>query len=292
MAKITVKDTDVTIIKINDDDYISLTDIAKYKNTDANAVIANWLRNRNTIEFLGIWEHLYNWNFKPLEFEGFKREAGLNAFTLSPQKWIEATNAIGIISKSGRYGGTFAHKDIAFKFASWISVEFELYVVKEFQRLKEEEQKALGWSAKRELAKINYHIHTDAIKQNLIPQELTPVQISHVYANEADVLNMALFGRTAKEWRDANPDLKGNIRDYATINELICLANMEMLRKRVQSRTRSGYAECSQHSRKKNLNAVFINDGLQQKERLTRLNKVAIQQMTVLQKVDGNKILK
>jgi len=268
MAKITVKDTDVTIIKINDDDYISLTDIAKYKNTDANAVIANWLRNRNTIEFLGIWEHLYNWNFKPLEFEGFKREAGLNAFTLSPQKWIEATNAIGIISKSGRYGGTFAHKDIAFKFASWISVEFELYVVKEFQRLKEEEQKALGWSAKRELAKINYHIHTDAIKQNLIPQELTPVQISHVYANEADVLNMALFGRTAKEWRDANPDLKGNIRDYATINELICLANME------------------------NLNAVFINDGLQQKERLIRLNKVAIQQMTVLQKVDGNKILK
>ena len=236
MAKINVKNTDVTIIQINDDDYISLTDIAKHKNSDANAVIANWLRNRNTIEFLGIWEYLQNQNFKPLEFEGFRREAGLNAFTLSPQKWIETTNAIGIISKSGRYGGTFAHKDIAFKFASWISVEFELYIVKEFQRLKEEEQKALGWTAKRELAKINYHIHTDAIKQNLIPQELTPMQISYVYANEADVLNMALFGITAKEWRDANPDLKGNIRDYATINELICLSNME------------------------NLNAVFIND--------------------------------
>ena len=268
MAKINVKNTDVTIIQINDDDYISLTDIAKHKNSDANAVIANWLRNRNTIEFLGIWEYLYNQNFKPLEFEGFRREAGLNAFTLSPQKWIETTNAIGIISKSGRYGGTFAHKDIAFKFASWISVEFELYIVKEFQRLKEEEQKALGWTAKRELAKINYHIHTDAIKQNLIPQELTPMQISYVYANEADVLNMALFGITAKEWRDANPDLKGNIRDYATINELICLSNME------------------------NLNAVFINDGLQQKERLIRLNKAAIQQMTVLQEKNENRILK
>jgi len=268
MAKINVKNTDVTIIQINDDDYISLTDIAKHKNSDANAVIANWLRNRNTIEFLGIWEYLYNQNFKPLEFEGFRREAGLNAFTLSPQKWIETTNAIGIISKSGRYGGTFAHKDIAFKFASWISVEFELYIVKEFQRLKEEEQKALGWTAKRELAKINYHIHTDAIKQNLIPQELTPMQISYVYANDADVLNMALFGITAKEWRDANPDLKGNIRDYATINELICLSNME------------------------NLNAVFINDGLQQKERLIRLTKAAIQQMTVLQEKNENRILK
>jgi hypothetical protein len=268
MAKINVKNIDVTIIHINADDYISLTDIAKHKNSDANAVIANWLRNRNTIEFLGIWEHLYNQNFKPLEFERFRSEAGLNAFTLSPQKWIETTNAIGIISKSGRYGGTFAHKDIAFKFASWISVEFELYIVKEFQRLKEEEQKALGWTAKRELAKINYHIHTDAIKQNLIPQELTPIQISYVYANEADVLNVALFGITAKEWRDANPDLKGNIRDYATVNELICLSNME------------------------NLNAVFINDGLQQKERLIRLNKAAIQQMTVLQEMNENKILK
>ncbi|GHU64602.1 hypothetical protein FACS1894123_09550 [Bacteroidia bacterium] len=203
MVKINVQNTDVTIIKTGDIDYISLTDIAKAKNPDTNAVIANWLRNRNTIEYLGIWEYLYNPNFKPLEFEGFKNEAGANAFTMSPQKWIDATNAIGIISKSGRYGGTFAHKDIAFKFASWISVEFELYIVKEFQRLKEEEQKQIGWTAKRELAKINYHIHTDAIKQNLIPQELKPLQTSFVYANEADVLNVALFGVTAKEWRFA-----------------------------------------------------------------------------------------
>jgi hypothetical protein len=268
VAKITVKHTDVTIIKIDDVDYISLTDIAKAKNTDANAVIANWLRSRNTIEYLGIWEYLYNPNFKPLEFEGFKNEAGANAFTMSPQKWVDATNAIGIISKSGRYGGTFAHKDIAFKFASWISVEFELYIVKEFQRLKEEEQKQIGWSAKRELAKINYRIHTDAIKQNLIPRELTQVQISYVYANEADVLNVALFGMTAKEWRDKNSDLKGNIRDYATINELICLSNME------------------------NLNAVFINENFPQSERLLKLNKIAIQQMTVLQEVESRKMLK
>jgi hypothetical protein len=191
MAKINVKNTEVTVIQIHGVDYISLTDIAKFKTIDPNAVIGNWMRNRNTIEYLGIWECLYNPLFKPLEFEGFKKEAGLNAFTLSPQKWIETTAAIGLISKSGRYGGTFAHKDIAFKFASWISIEFELYVVKEFQRLKEEEQKALGWSAKRELAKINYHIHTDAIKQNLIPQELTLQQTSVIYAGEADVLNMA-----------------------------------------------------------------------------------------------------
>jgi hypothetical protein len=268
MAKITVKHTDVTIIKIDDADYISLTDIAKAKNPDANAVIANWLRTRNTIEYLGIWEYLYNPNFKPLKFEGFKNEAGANAFTMSPQKWIDATNAIGIISKSGRYGGTFAHKDIAFKFASWISVEFELYIIKEFQRLKEEEQKSLGWSAKRELAKVNYHIHTDAIKHNLIPAELTPQQTSIVYASEADMLNVALFGMTAKEWREANPDLKGNIRDYATINELICLSNME------------------------NLNAVFINERLPQRERLIKLNQIAIQQMRVLQEVEGRKMLK
>ena len=193
MAKINVKETDVTILKINEVDYISLTDIAKYKSDDPSAVIGNWLRNRNTIEYLGIWETLYNPNFKPLEFEGFKIEAGLNAFTLSPQKWILSTHAIGITSKSGRYGGTFAHKDIAFKFASWISVEFELYFIKEFQRLKKEEQKLIGWSAKRELAKINYNIHTDAIKQNLIPVELTSKQMSIVYASEADVLNVVLY---------------------------------------------------------------------------------------------------
>jgi hypothetical protein len=268
MAKINVKDTDVVIVTINNADYISLTDIAKYKTDDTSAVIGNWMRNRNTIEFLGIWETLYNPNFKPLEFERFRKEAGLNAFTLSPLKWITNTGAIGFIVKSGRYGGTFAHKDIAFKFASWISVEFELYIVKEFQRLKEEEQKQLGWSAKRELAKLNYHIHTDAIKQNLIPKELTKTQTSIIYANEADVLNVALFGKTAKEWREENPDLKGNIRDHATINELICLSNME------------------------NINAVFINDGLQQKDRLIRLNQIAIQQMKILQDVENRKLLK
>ncbi len=259
MAKITVKDTSVTIISVNENDYINLTDIAKYKSNDPTAVIGNWLRNRNTIEYLGIWESLYNPNFKPLEFEGFKKEAGLNAFTLSPTKWINTTNAIGIISKSGRYGGTYAHKDIAFKFASWISVEFELYIVKEFQRLKNEEHQQLGWSAKRELSKINYRIHTDAIKQNLIPQEVTPVQANIIYANEADVLNVAMFGMTAKQWREANPELTGNIRDYATINELICLSNME------------------------NLNAVFIEQGMPQSKRLVKLNQIAIQQMSILE---------
>ncbi len=258
MAKITVQNTNITIIAVNGDDYISLTDLARHKSDEPNAVIANWLRNRNTIEYLGIWEQLYNPNFKPTEFEGFRRQAGLNAFTLSPKKWIDATNAIGIIAKSGRYGGTYAHKDIALKFASWISVEFELYIVKEFQRLKTEEQRLLGWSAKRELSKINYRIHTDAIKQNLIPAEVTPAQASIIYANEADVLNVAMFGVTAKQWRETNPDLKGNIRDYATINELICLSNME------------------------NLNAVFIEQGMTQSERLVKLNQIAIHQMSVL----------
>ena len=267
MAKITVQTTDVTILKINDTDYISLTDIAKYKTTDANTVIANWLRNRMTIEYLGLWEILYNPHFKPLEFEGFRKEAGLNAFTLSPQKWIETTCAIGLISKSGRYGGTFAHKDIAFKFASWISVEFELYIVKEFQRLKEQEQAQIGWSAKRELSKINYHIHTDAIKQHLIPQEITPQQASMIYASEADILNVAMFGMTALEWRDTHPNLKGNIRDYASINELICLSNME------------------------NLNAVFINEGLTPKDRLIKLNQIAIQQMSILEDIKNKKLV-
>ncbi len=267
MQKVNVKDTSVSVIKYDETDFISLTDIAKFKSEEPNAVIANWLRNRNTIEYLGIWETLYNTDFNPLEFEGFKKEAGLNAFTLSPTKWIESTKAKGIIVKSGRYGGTYAHKDIAFKFASWISVEFELYFIKEFQRLKEEEQKQLGWSAKRELAKINYRIHTDAIKQNLIPPELTPAQKSFVYADEADMLNVAMFGMTARQWREANPELKGNIRDYASINQLICLSNME------------------------NLNAVFINDGLSQRERLEKLNKIAIQQMKVLENIEDRKLL-
>ncbi|MCD8182587.1 MAG: KilA-N domain-containing protein [Bacteroides sp.] len=215
MTKINVQQTSITILQVNEKDYISLTDIARHKSDDPTTVIGNWMRNRNTIEYLGIWETLYNPGFKPLEFEGFRREAGLNAFTLSPQKWINTTDAIGIVSRSGRYGGTFAHKDIAFKFASWISVEFELYLVKEFQRLKEQEQAQLGWSAKRELSKINYRIHTDAIKQNLIPAEVIPQQASRIYASEADVLNVAMFGVTALEWRDAHPGLKGNVRDYA-----------------------------------------------------------------------------
>lgn len=268
MAKINVQQTAITLLKVNEQDYISLTDIARHKSDDPTAVIGNWMRNRNTIEYLGIWETLYNPGFKPLEFDGFRKEAGLNAFTLSPQKWINSTGAIGIVSRSGRYGGTFAHKDIAFKFASWISVEFELYLVKEFQRLKEQEQVQIGWNAKRELSKINYRIHTDAIKQNLIPQEITPAQASRIYANEADVLNMALFGMTALEWRDKHPDLKGNIRDYASINELICLSNME------------------------SLNAVFIQDGIPQRERLIRLNRIAIQQMQVLEDMTGRKLLK
>ncbi|MFM6976090.1 MAG: KilA-N domain-containing protein, partial [Sphingobacteriaceae bacterium] len=227
MTKIKVKQTEVSILKINNEDYISLTDIAKHKANEPFIVICNWMRNRNTIEYLGIWESLYNPSFKPIEFDRFKTEAGLNAFTMSAQKWINATDALGLISRAGRYGGTFAHKDIAFKFASWISTEFELYFIKEFQRLKENEQKQLGWSAKRELAKVNYHIHTDAIKEHLIPKAITTQQSSIIYANEADVLNMALFGQTAKTWREENPDLKGNIRDYANINELICLTNLE-----------------------------------------------------------------
>ena len=268
MAKIRVQETDVTVISFNDKDYISLTDIAKYKSSDPNAVVANWMRNRMTIEYLGLWETLYNPGFKPLEFEGFKKEAGLKAFTLSPQKWIETTGAIGMISKSGRYGGTFAHKDIAFKFASWISVEFELYMVKEFQRLKEQEQAQIGWSAKRELSKINYRIHTDAIRQNLLPPEVTSQQASLIYASEADVLNVAMFGMTAAEWREAHSTLKGNIRDYATVNELICLSNME------------------------NLNAVFIEEGLPQRDRLVRLNRIAIHQMGILQDASGRKLMK
>ena len=272
MAKkneIIVRDVNIKTMTINSVDYISITDIAKQKNgIDPNGVVANWMRNRNTIEYLGLWETLHNANFNPLEFEGFRKEAGLNAFTLSPTRWIEATNAIGLVSKSGRYGGTYAISDIAFKFANWVSVEFELYLVMEFQRLKSEEQKQLEWSAKRELSKINYRIHTDAIKSNLIPAEVTREQAAMKYAEEADVLNVAMFGMTAKQWREANPDLKGNIRDYATINELICLSNME------------------------NINAVLINDGMPQGERLVKLNQIAIQQMQVLEDNSGRKLLK
>ena len=270
MAKINVQNTEVTVINFEAQDYISLTDMAGAKENESRAadVIKNWLRNRYTIEFLGTWEMIHNPDFKVVEFDHFKMQAGLPSFVLSCSEWIEKTNAIGIVVKKGRYGGTYAHKDIAFEFGSAISVPFKLYLIEEFQRLKEEEQKLLGWSAKRELAKINYRIHTDAIKQNLIPQELTPAQKSFVYADEADMLNVAMFGKTAREWREENPDLKGNIRDYASINQLICLSNME------------------------NLNAVFINEGLAQSERLEKLNKIAIQQMKVLENVDDKRLLK
>ena len=265
MAKFTVKDTEITVVKIKDEDYLCLTDMLKAK--DGDFFITDWLRNRNTLEYIGIWEKVYNPNFNYGEFAIIKSQAGLNSFKISVKEFVEKTNAISIQAKAGRYGGTYAHKDIAFEFAMWISPEFKIYIVKEFQRLKEEEQKLLGWSAKRELAKINYRIHTDAIKQNLIPQELTPAQKSFVYADEADMLNVAMFGMTAKQWREANQDLKGNIRDYATINQLICLSNME------------------------NLNAVFINDGLPQTERLEKLNKIAIQQMKILENIEDKNLL-
>ena len=267
--EIIVKDTTIRTMSQNGFDYICITDIARQKNpAEPKDVVKNWMRLKNTIEYLGLWEMLNNPYFKGVEFDPLLRQAGSNAFTLNPARWIELTGAIGIISTSGRNGGTFAQRDIAFKFASWVSVEFELYLIKEFQRLKGEEQKALGWSAKRELAKINYHIHTDAIKEHLIPEEIDSYHRSLIYANEADVLNVALFGMTAKEWRDAHPEDKGNIRDFATINQLICLSNME------------------------NLNAVFINEGMPQPERLQKLNQIAIQQMTVLENAGQRNVLK
>jgi hypothetical protein len=260
MDKLIVRGTEISVQwDLKRDDFLSLTDIAKIKDNDnPRYIIQNWLRNRNTIEFLGVWETLYNPDFNRVEFDAFRTQAGLNSFVMTPQKWVDATKAIGIVSKAGRYGGTYAHKEIAFEFASWISVEFKLYLVKEFERLKTEETKRLGWDIKRNLAKINYRIHTDAIKTNLIPPELSTRQISLVYANEADVLNMALFGMTAKQWRDANPDLKGNLRDYANVSQLVCLSNLE------------------------SLNAVFINEGMPQAERLAKLNAIAISQMKVL----------
>ncbi len=259
---INVKGTEIIILSDNkNDEFISLTDIARHKDsTNTDLIVQNWLRNRNTIELLGYWELIYNPDFKPLEFEGFRKQAGLNSFVMTPKKWIETTNAIGIVSKSGRYGGTFAHKDIAFEFASWISIEFKLYIIKEFQRLKEEESDRLklNWNLQRTLAKVNYHIHTDAIKENLIPNALSKHQICLVYANEADILNMALFGKTAQQWRNENPNEAGNIRDMATIEQLVVLSNME------------------------SINAVMINQGLQQSERLLHLNKIAITQMKSL----------
>ena len=261
MAKITVQNTDISIVKYNEEDYISLTDMAKSQLQEH--IIFRWLSLKSTIEYLGEWEMLYNPDFNCTEFGTIKNAAGSNNFVLSVKTWIERTGAIGIRSKAGRYGGTYAHRDIAYHFGMWISPKFQLLLVKEYQRLKTEEQRLLGWSAKRELSKINYRIHTDAIKQNLIPMEVTPMQASIIYANEADVLNVAMFGMTAKQWREANPEQKGNIRDYATINELICLSNME------------------------NLNAVFIEQNMTQRERLVKLNQIAIHQMSILESGDN-----
>ena len=256
MIELKVDNQIINYVKIADEDYISLTDMLKSK--DGEFFISDWLRNRNTIEFLGIWEEIHNPNFNYGEFAIIKSYAGLNSYKISVKEWVAKTNAIGIISKAGRYGGTYAHKDIAFEFGMWISPKFKLLLIKEFEKLKQLEQKQLGWNAKRELSKINYRIHTDAIKNNLIPSKLTKEQINIVYSEEADVLNMAIFGITAKKWKSKNPDKVGNIRDYASIDELICLSNLE------------------------NLNSVFINDGLNQSERLKRLNSIAISQMKIL----------
>ena len=266
MAKITVDNTEISVIKKQGDDFISLTDMAKSQLQEH--IIFRWLSLKSTIEYLGEWEMLYNPNFNCTEFGTIKNAAGSNNFMLSVKLWIEQTNAIGIVAKAGRYGGTYAHRDIAYHFGMWISPRFQLLLIKEYQRLKQQEQAQIGWSAKRELAKINYRIHTDAIAQNLIPPAISEKQKSFIYADEADMLNVAMFGMTAKEWREQNPNLKGNIRDYATINQLICLSNME------------------------NLNAVFINDGLPQSQRLEKLNQIAIAQMKVLENIEERKLLK
>lgn len=259
--KINVQGFDIALYESNKNDYISLTDIARYKDTEhTDDIIKNWLRNRNTVELLGFWEIINNPDFKPVEFDGFRKQAGLNSFVLTPKRWIETTNAIGIVSKSGRNGGTFAHQDIALEFASWISIEFKLYVIKEFQRLKEDENSRLKleWNLQRTLAKINYHIHTDAIKESLIPKEVSKKQAALIYADEADLLNTALFGLTAKEWRERNPKLSGNIRDYAGLEQLVVLSNLE------------------------SINALLIKQGLPQSDRLIQLNKTAIAQMKTL----------
>ena len=259
--KIDVQGISIVVYKSDLEDYIPLTDIARYKDINhTDSIIQNWLRNRNTVELLGFWETIYNPNFKPLEFEGFRKQAGLNSFVMTPKKWIESTNAIGIVSKSGRYGGTFAHKDIALEFASWISIEFKLYVIKEFQRLKEEEnnREKLDWNLQRTISKINYKIHTDAIKENLIPKEISKTQASFVYASEADILNVAIFGKTAKEWKEEALENLGNIRDEATIEQLVVLSNLE------------------------SINSLLIQQNLSQNERIIQLNKVAISQMISL----------
>ena len=264
MAKITVQDKVINIIKVEENDFISLTDMIKAK--DGGFFISDWLRNRNTVEYLGIWEKIHNPNFNYGEFAIITSQAGLNNYKISVKEWTKKTNAIGLVAKAGRYGGTYAHKDIAFEFGMWISAEFKIYLIKEFQRLKDNEQKQLGWDIKRNLTKINYRIHTDAIKANLIPKSLSKKQISFVYASEADVLNMALFGKTAKQWRDENTNEKGNIRDFANVSQLVCLVNLE------------------------NLNAHFIKENINQAERLQKLNEVAIEQMKLLTDESVNSI--
>ena len=267
---ISVQGTAIAIVSQHQEDYICLTDIARHRKTDrSDDLIRNWLRNRNTVEFLGIWEQLHNSGFNPVEFDGNRMQAGLNSFALTPKQWIEKTGARGIVSRTGRYGGTYAHKDIAFEFASWVSVEFKLYLIKEFQRLKEDENRRLSlvWNLNRTLAKLNYRIHTDAIKDHLIPAALTPAQISYTYANEADVLNVALFGQTAGQWRAATPNMDGNIRDHAAIEQLLVLANIE------------------------GMNAEFIRMGLSQPDRLIRLNQIAIRQLQSLTSRDAAKVL-
>ena len=275
MAKnktINVKGTEIIILKENNkDEFISLTGIARYRDAErSDYILQNWLRNRSTIEFVGLWEQFNNPNFNSIEFDGIKNQAGSNSFSLTPKRWIEATNAIGIVSKTGKYGGTFAHRDIAFEFATWISAEFKFYFIKEFQRLKEDENDRLKleWNLQRTLAKVNYNIHTDAIKENLIPATLSKEKINFVYANEADMLNVALFGITAKDWREANPKAEGNIRDHATIEQLVVLSNME------------------------SINAVLIHQHLNQSERLLQLNKIAITQMKTLLNNSAMKKLK
>ena len=270
-TSIEVQGTSVKIQAVGSDDYICLTDIAKSKNPQhPDDLIRNWLRNRNSLELLGILEHLHNPDFNPVEFDGIRKQSGLNSFTLTPKQWIKKTAAIGLQSKAGRYGGTFAHKDIAFEFASWVSVEFKLYLIKDFQRLKDDENDRLQmeWNVQRTLSKINYRIHTDAIRETLIPNTITKAQSGKLYASEADRLNVALFGQTAKEWRTANPDAKGNIRDHAPIEQLVVLTNME------------------------SLNSVFIRQELAPSERLLKLNEIAISQMRSLLASDGTKRLK
>ena len=270
MARKPVTDTlhakgiDISIYTLDfENEFISLTDIARYRSNDPNDVIKNWMRGRDTIEFLGLWESQHNPDFKPVEFDGFRNQAGLNAFTMSPTKWINGVQAIGIVTKAGRYGGTYAHSDIALEFASWISAEFKLYIMKDYQRIKRDENSrlSLNWNLNREITKLNYRIHTDAVKAHLIPPDLTPEQISYTYASEADLINVALFGRTAKQWRDANPNEKGNMRDQASLNQLLVLANME------------------------SYNAVLIEQGKPQPERLVLLHALAVQQMRTLSKI-------